>query len=390
MIRVGFTLIGRGQWSGGETYLRNMLGVIASQLAGQVSATLFLTPEQAGKIGTSLDSLLQGPAIVDPAVEGAGLGLRAVKALITGSDQDFAQLVERHRIDVMFETAQWFGNRFPVPVLSWIPDFQHRRLPQLFGQMGWWRRDLGFRVQTSGRRVLMLSSGDALSDCEHFYPASRGKTTTVRFAIDLDPATSHARVAEMHRTYDLPERFIYLPNQFWSHKNHAHVVRAMGVIAARGAISDALPVIMTGRVEDPRDPGLFGRVMAEVEGQALGRHVRHLGLVPLADVFALNAAADALINPSLFEGWSTTVEEAKALGTPMLLSDIPLHREQAPEARFFDPSSADDLARVLLEHAAGPGRSVPDLAALDDAQKRRRSAHATALHAAFHKALSRP
>ncbi|TIN29445.1 hypothetical protein [Mesorhizobium sp.] len=45
------------------------------------------------------------------------------------------------------------------------------------------------------------------------------------------------------------------------------------------------------------------------------------------DVVALIGAADYLLKPSHIEGWSTTVEEAKSLGTPMLLSDIPLHRE---------------------------------------------------------------
>ena len=35
MITVGFTLIGRGAWSGGETYLRNMLGLITSKTCRQ-------------------------------------------------------------------------------------------------------------------------------------------------------------------------------------------------------------------------------------------------------------------------------------------------------------------------------------------------------------------
>ncbi len=41
----------------------------------------------------------------------------------------------------------------------------------------------------------------------------------------------------------------------------------------------------------------------------------------------------ALINPSQFEGWSTTVEEAKSLGVKMLLSDLEVHKEQAKRVR---------------------------------------------------------
>jgi glycosyltransferase involved in cell wall biosynthesis len=59
-------------------------------------------------------------------------------------------------------------------------------------------------------------------------------------------------------------------------------------------------------------------------------------------------ASSALLNPSLFEGWSTTVEEARALGVPLILSDLSVHREQAGnDACFFDRSSAASLAEAL-------------------------------------------
>jgi glycosyltransferase involved in cell wall biosynthesis len=55
--------------------------------------------------------------------------------------------------------------------------------------------------------------------------------------------------------------------------------------------------------------------------------------------------AVAFINPSLFEGWSTSVEESKSMGKRILLSDIPVHREQAPELGiYFNPEDAEDLA----------------------------------------------
>ncbi len=62
-------------------------------------------------------------------------------------------------------------------------------------------------------------------------------------------------------------------------------------------------------------------------------------------------ACTALINPSLSEGWSTTVEEAKSLGVPMLLSDLRVHREQAGDcAYYFDPEAAGQLASLMARH----------------------------------------
>jgi glycosyltransferase involved in cell wall biosynthesis len=55
------------------------------------------------------------------------------------------------------------------------------------------------------------------------------------------------------------------------------------------------------------------------------------------------------INPSLFEGWSTTVEEAKALGKFIILSDIKVHREQNPkDAVYFNAKDSVDLVEKMI------------------------------------------
>ena len=71
--------------------------------------------------------------------------------------------------------------------------------------------------------------------------------------------------------------------------------------------------------------------------------------MPYSDVIALMRYSVAVINPSLFEGWSTTVEEAKSLGKSILLSDIPVHREQSPvRGHFFKANSAEQLAEEMM------------------------------------------
>jgi len=77
-----------------------------------------------------------------------------------------------------------------------------------------------------------------------------------------------------------------------------------------------------------------------------------LGLVPYDDLSSLMHHALAVINPSLFEGWSTTVEEAKSQGKTVLLSDIPVHREQVPKrGHYFRPDAPEELAEAMLSTA---------------------------------------
>jgi glycosyltransferase involved in cell wall biosynthesis len=92
-------------------------------------------------------------------------------------------------------------------------------------------------------------------------------------------------------------------------------------------------------------------------------------MIPLDHVYALLRSSMALINPSRFEGWSTTVEEAKSFGVPMILSDIDVHREQTGgPTRYFgvdDPEAlADHLSEVL--QAMGPPMARDLLSDLDE------------------------
>jgi glycosyltransferase involved in cell wall biosynthesis len=74
-----------------------------------------------------------------------------------------------------------------------------------------------------------------------------------------------------------------------------------------------------------------------------------LGKIPFDHLVGLMRHATAFINPSHFEGWSTSVEEAKSMGKQILLSDLPVHREQCPDrAFFFSPDDPEALALSML------------------------------------------
>jgi glycosyltransferase involved in cell wall biosynthesis len=225
-------------------------------------------------------------------------------------------------------------------------------MPKMFTRRNWWSRDLGFKVQVAAGRTLMVSSETAKRDMESFYPASRDRAHVVQFAMDMDISAYKGRRAEMQAIYAIPGRFFYLPNQFWRHKNHTVIVAALAQLKAEGRLTMLPTVLLSGLQIDPRNPGYFENVMNEVKAAGVESHFRHLGLIPYEHVLSLIGCCDALLNPSFFEGWSTPIEEAKALGAPLILSDIPIHREQAPGARFFDPSSVDAAASVLHEYGA--------------------------------------
>jgi glycosyltransferase involved in cell wall biosynthesis len=67
------------------------------------------------------------------------------------------------------------------------------------------------------------------------------------------------------------------------------------------------------------------------------RFVHEISGLGDAELAKLIAGARALLSPSIIEGFNLPVAEALSMGTPVIVSDIPVHRELAVGARLIDP-----------------------------------------------------
>jgi glycosyltransferase involved in cell wall biosynthesis len=87
-------------------------------------------------------------------------------------------------------------------------------------------------------------------------------------------------------------------------------------------------------------------VSYECLGQARGRSG-----VSAAEIASQLSCCEVLVVTSRYEGFGLPVIEARAVGVPVVCTDIPIHREVAdPESTiFFPPGDARALAKILLE-----------------------------------------
>ncbi len=339
MIRVAFRLIGGAAWQGGRNYLWNLLYAITAQPDRQVKPVLVLGPgEDAGDLQMpGVECVATDSRLDSPLARRVG---RVTKLAFRRN------LVERHwlhraRIDVASHTAPVGGD---IPTIAWIPDVQHRRLPQLTSRRERIARDLLFREILHDATIVLASSEAARDDLQRFYGADLAKCRVLRFVSQPRlPSDKMLSLAALREKFAIPARFVHLPNQLWKHKNHALVVEALRLVPD-------VVVVATGPTVDYRHAGVHDELMGLVSAYGLGERFRHLGLVSFPELISLMHHSVAVVNPSRFEGWSTTVEEAKSLGKLVLASDIDVHREQAPErARYFSVDDAATLARQLAE-----------------------------------------
>jgi len=346
MTRVAFFMINEKVWAGGHNYLLNLFRVLIKFRQVDVQPVLFVGADIHSDDLRSMKAIDGLQIIVSARLNRSRKFISLLRTIFFGVDSSVERLFEQHQIDVVFENAQFFGKKLSIPSIAWIPDFQHRELPHLFSFVAWWKRELGFRAQISGSRAIMLSSNDARDACERYYPNTIGRTHIVRFGVLLVENPKISDINEVRKLYGLPDRYFYLPNQFWKHKNHLLVVDALDILSRAG---HSLIVVASGKKSTSKKSEYYNDVIKKVSSLGLSEQFLSLDFVPYCRVAPLMLGSVALLNPSLYEGWSTSVEEAKSLGVTMLLSDLAVHKEQTNGAAiFFERHSAESLAENLL------------------------------------------
>ena len=223
--------------------------------------------------------------------------------------------------------------------LFWIPDLQEHFLPEMFSseEIAGRRRHQEKLVARSSS--IVFSGKVALEQFKTVYPLNTSKIFSLPFAVTLPRLSDNAE--SILERYRVGTRYFICCNQFWKHKNHVVLLRS----AARLVDSD-IRFCLTGNTTDYRNPEFFAEIQTIVKDLGIEHKVVFTGFIPREDQLILLKNSLGLVQPSLFEGWSTVLEDGKALGVPILASSIAVHREQLASygsKEFFDPISVDEL-----------------------------------------------
>jgi glycosyltransferase involved in cell wall biosynthesis len=347
-LRVGIPMLGNASWLGGVTYVELLLRSLRRLPADCRPRLCLIVPHwnlASAELSATNRKLADEVIYWGPDAAQARVVLGTETTIANNETALFSH------IDFFYPAAsQVLPGRCAA---SWIPDFQHRYLPHFFSAAECEERDRTFARIAAEARIVVFSSAAVRDDFRRFHPDSRAQAFLLRFFNPLDPAWLAGDPKEAQARHGLPDRFLICCNQFWAHKNHQTLIRALGRLQRQGI---SIHLVCTGPTEDYRAPGHLDKLRRLIASEGISDLVHILGILPRAEQMQLMRRAMAIVQPSLFEGWSTVVEDGRSLGKPMFLSDIAVHREQAPRnSVYFPPEDDDALARLVAA-------TLPDLA----------------------------
>ena len=243
----------------------------------------------------------------------------------------------------IFPVMDYKGAREDI-ALYWIPDFQELYYPQYFSKKELKFRDKDHRLFLDSKGPTVLSSFAAKNDSLKFYPEYKHNIAVLHFAVK-HPDFSDVNFGQLLEKFQIKENYIFCANQFWKHKNHLFLFKAYKKLKDQGF---PYQLVCSGQLKSYSDDEYTQSIKDFLKENHLENDIKILGFIDRKEQLCLMQHSYAMVQPSLFEGWSTVVEDAKALNKFIFLSDLDVHIEQNPKnACFFDATNEDDLVEKL-------------------------------------------
>lgn len=241
-----------------------------------------------------------------------------------------------------------FGYRNNIPYIVSIPDVMYKYFKGLpeFPISTRIRRNIEYGSAIKHSIFTIVDSGQGAKDLNTFFSTPRNKIRIIPYL----PPNYVFELKEMDKEtfenilkkYDLPDRFIFYPAQFWSHKNHTRLIEALRYIRDKNNI--IIPLVLSGSPQES-----FGKIRSLIEELDLQDQIKILGYVTNAEIVALYKKSLALVFPSLFGPTNIPPLEAMVLGTPVICSNSFDMPEQLGDAGLlFDPYDVKDIAEKVL------------------------------------------
>jgi len=275
--------------------------------------------------------------------------LKYLLSLFVNKNLFTKSITKLHKLDCIFPIMHnpARSNEPGCKMVSWITDFQHKFYPDFFSKKNLLERETRIKQILSNSDVVILSSHDAYSHLKKFY-----KVDDKKIKVHIMPFVSMIQdfaltdFDTLKNKYDITTPYFLVSNQFYAHKNHMLVLKAITELK-KAELN--FTVYFTGKTDDYRNPLFYSSLTDYIAENNIQSHAKILGVIPREDQLSLLKNAVATIQPSKFEGWSTIIEDAKTLQRQIICSNIDVHVEQLGEnAFYFNPDSVDELSEHII------------------------------------------
>jgi len=149
-----------------------------------------------------------------------------------------------------------------------------------------------------------------------------------------------SNLVNLRKKYSLPDRFVFYPAQFWEHKNHINLLKAIKLLVNDGI---EIHLVLVGAKKNN-----YLATIELIEQLGISEHISVLGYVSNDEMYSLYKSAVAMIFVSLIGPTNIPPMEALLLGCPLVCSNAYAMPEQVGSAALLvNPKDPVDIAEKI-------------------------------------------
>lgn len=242
----------------------------------------------------------------------------------------------------IFPSQDTWTYLIPIPAIGTIYDLMHRyerRFPEVSAYGKYYSRERHYHNICRWSENLLVDSEIGKQHVMESYEVDSEKIKVLPF-VAPKYISDNKTTKDLKKDFQLPEKYFFYPAQFWEHKNHRRLVRAIS------GLKDQYPDMIFVFVGSRKNS--FQATMDLADQLKVKEHIKVLGYVPDSVMPELYRGARAMIMPTFFGPTNIPPLEAMALGCPVAISDIYGMRQQLGNAAlYFNPNSVTEIATVM-------------------------------------------
>ncbi len=247
--------------------------------------------------------------------------------------------VRKEKIDAIFLTMQCvFIPNLSAKVIAPVHDLMHRyerRFPEVSSEYD--MRELQFSSVGKYAWCVLVDSMVGKQQFTESYLCPGKKSPHVVCLPFIVP--EHILQCE-EEPLAVPGKYIFYPAQFWKHKNHLNLLKAIKLLVPD--IPD-IHLILVGS-----EKNALKEIKEYISENKLGGNITVEGFVSNENMTFLYRNAVGMVMPSYFGPTNIPPLEAMALGCPVAVSNKYAMPEQVGDAGLlFDPDSPEDMAGCI-------------------------------------------
>jgi len=230
---------------------------------------------------------------------------------------------------------------FDFPSVVPIFDLMHRyesNFPEVMGEISKLRDRHYKNVSKYAKAILVDSEVGKKQVIESYH--TNGKKIFVLPYTAPNYVKMEVNSDKVLAKYNLPGKFIFYPAQFWAHKNHLNLLKAIQHLKQKGLIINA---VFVGSQKN-----MHSQINKKIEELELVKQIQILNYVANTELVALYKKAVALVMPTFFGPTNIPPLEAFALGCPVITSNIYGILEQVGDAALLvNPNDPNDIVEKI-------------------------------------------